>query len=559
MALAGGLAAPAVGVPGKAQGPTQRLQNLQVLSITDFHGNLKPTTIKNMPGSYGGVAYLATHLNQLREGQANTITLANGDNVGASPLISAAFHDEPTIEAFNKMGVDASTIGNHDFDEGYQEMLRLINGGCLPDGDGAANQNSCPDGTYAGADFPFVAANVFYAGTDKTVLPPYTVLTQHGIKIGVIGAVLKDTPAIVTAAGVAGLTFTDEVPAINKASAELTKQGINTQIVLVHQGGYAGAGSDAAYTANCADGSQVNGAVVPIAQQASPAVDYIVTGHAHQEWVCTMKDPAGMPRLVTEARSYGQVITEAVLPYDPKTKDIVRGLATAQNHYVTNDVAPDPTLQSLVDKYDKLVAPIAARVIGSLTAPVTRLGAQGYGDTSLGNLIADAQLADPSVVSGGTKPVIAFMNPGGIRADLDAGDVTFGEAFAVQPFNNYLVSMDLTGAQIYQLLAEQVSGKNSPSTGGYNKILQVSAGFTYTLGATGAVDGSVKLNGTPIDKTATYRIVTNNFLSDGGDNFPTFTSGTAKLIGGLDIDAFAAYLTDSSPVTPVAPSRIVKA
>lgn len=562
-ALVAGCLALSLGVPVAAMAANppasdNRLQTLQVLSITDFHGALGTggtVTVDGKRVPAGGAAYLSTHLNEARQGQQRSITLANGDNVGGSPLISAAFHDEPTIEAFNLLGVDASTIGNHEFDEGYREMLRLINGGCLPDGDGADNQNSCPDGAYAGADFPFVAANVFYADTDETVLPSYTIINEKGIKIGVIGAVLEQTPEIVTASGVAGLEFRDETAAINRASAELTARGINTQIVLVHQGATA---SKSAYTANCADGATVEGPAVEIAERSAPAVDMVITGHSHQSWVCQINDPAGQPRLVTQAMSAGRIMTEATLQYDPKTKDIVRRTATATNHLVTNDVAPDPKVQALVDRYAAHVGPVANRVIDSLMTEATRDAAPVFGDSPLGNLIADAQLADDTIVGAYAEPQIAFMNPGGIRADLDAGDVTYGEAFTVQPFNNYLVSMTLTGDQIYQLLTEQVTGNNSPANGGFNKILQVSEGFTYTLGAAGPVDGSVMLNGTPIDRNASYRVATNAFVADGGDNFPTFVQGTDRLIGGLDIDAFADYLEANTPVTPPASSRIVR-
>lgn len=546
--------------PGKPATPGQpaaaaanRLQDLQVLSITDFHGALAPggtVTIDGVRTPAGGVAYLATHLEALREGQQRSVTFSVGDNVGATPLVSAAFHDEPTIEALNLLGTDASTIGNHEFDEGYRELLRLVNGGCLDDGDGMDNQNSCPDGTYDGADFPFVAANVFYADTDESLLPAYTIVKEKGIKIGVIGAVLEQTPDIVTASGVAGLEFTDEVEAINKASAELTAQGINTQFVLVHQGASA---DPSDYRATCADGAIVSGPVVEIAEAIAPAVDLVMTGHVHSSWVCSIDDPAGQPRLVTEAMSAGRIITEHSLHYDPKSKDIVRETATATNHLVSRDVTPDATLQALVDRYAALVAPIADRVIGSLTGSATRTPAAGYADSNLGNLIADAQLADDTIIGMYEPPVIAFMNPGGIRADMDAGEVTYGEAFTVQPFNNYLVSLSLTGDQIYALLTEQVTGANA----GSNKVLQVSEGFSYTLTRTGAVDGSVLLDGVAIDRNATYRVVTNNFLADGGDGFATFRLGTDRLIGGLDIDAFADYLIATSPTTPPSSGRIV--
>ncbi len=302
--------------------------------------------------------------------------------------------------------------------------------------------------------------------------------------------------------------------------------------------------------------------ILDIAANLDPAIDMVVSGHTHQPYTCNVKDPAGQPRLLTSASSFGRLFTETNLTYDRRTQDIVRASVTGTNMLVTRDVPKDPRETALINQYKELVRPIASKVIGKITADVTR-SPNPAGETPLGDLIADAQLADPSTETGGQKPVIAFMNPGGIRADLTyanssygemPGDVTFDEAFTVQPFNNYLVSMTLTGQDIYNLLAQQVTGSNAAGA----KVLQVSKGFQYTLGASGAVDGSVKVNGVAIDKAATYRIVTNNFLSDGGDGFPAFTKGTGKYFGGLDIDAFANYLPTVSPYAPAVPSRVTR-
>jgi 5'-nucleotidase len=274
-------------------------------------------------------------------------------------------------------------------------------------------------------------------------------------------------------------------------------------------------------------------------------------------------DPKGQPRLLTSASSFGRLFTETHLEYDLKKNDIVRSSVEGSNMVVTRDLVPDARQTSLIGKYQALVAPIANRVLGTITQDIGRSGASvnAGGEQALGDLIADAQLADPSVVTGGQTPVIAFMNPGGIRADLTYasspkgegnGVVTYEEAFTVQPFNNYLVSMTLTGAQIKTLLTQQWSGPNA----GTPKILQVSKGFAYTY--SGTTLGAVTLNGTPLVDTTSYRIVTNNFLSDGGDGFPAFTGGTGKYFGGLDIDGFANYLEANSPYTPGALNRITK-
>ncbi len=594
---------------GTSEAANGQVIDIQLLSFNDFHGNLEPptgssgrlvtghalnasgvpvdlTTDSLTPPGVGGVEYLATHLKEARKGHNNSLTVAAGDLIGASPLLSAAFHDEPTIEAMNTLGLDVSAVGNHEFDEGYAELQRMANGGCIDDGpDGANNQNSCALHKFKGADFPYLAANVKYAGTNTTILPAYTVKNVLGAKIGFIGMTLKDTPSIVTASGVAGLEFTDEVQTANALVPVLRAQGVNAIVVLIHQGGTPGQqtwyGPDnkpykvnPSYDAACENGSDLapDSPIIPIAKGLDPAIDMIVSGHTHQPYVCDIKDPAGQDRLVTSASSFGRLITDTNLKYDRRTKDIVRASVEGSQILVTRNVAKDRQETKIIDQYNEAIAPVASRVIGQITKDVVNVASQNpavpgtnaAGESPLGDLIADAQLADGSVVSSFPKPVIAFMNPGGIRASLSyaaakwgeaPGDVTYEEAFTVQPFNNYLVSMDLKGSDIYALLTQQVTGANA---GTAKKTLQISNGFTYTMTPTGPVADSVLLNGVAIDQDATYRIVTNNFLSDGGDNFAAFKNGTNKYFGGLDIDAFANYLSlpTVSPYTPAPPTRI---
>jgi len=574
-----------------ANGPTM---DIQLLSFNDFHGNLQApsgssgrvvtdhklgtdkdgkTIATDVTTDAGGSEYLATHLAQAREGHPYSLTVAAGDLIGASPFLSAAFHDEPTIEAMNALKLDASAVGNHEFDEGYKELQRMADGGCLDDGAGANNQDSCPGGkTFTGANFDYLAANVVYSGTDKTILPPYTIKNIKGAKIGFIGMTLKDTPSIVTAAGVAGLQFKDEVATANALVPVLKSQGVNAIVVLIHQGGTPNQqvwyGPDnKPYTVNptydytCAKGGSLaaDSPILPIAKGLDPAIDMIVSGHTHQPYVCNVPDPKGQQRMVTSASSFGRLFTDTDLTYDRRTQDIVRTSVKSANMVVTRDVPKDPAQTKIITDYSALARPIASRVLGHITTDITRAGNAG-GESQLGDLIADAQLADPSVVTAGRKPDIAFMNPGGIRADLTyayspyneaPGDVTFEEAFTVQPFNNYLVSLDLTGAQVKQLLTEQWSGSNA-GTG--KKILQVNKAFGYTY--SGTTLGAVTLNGQPLVDTQTYRVVTNNFLQGGGDNFPTMAKGTNVYYGGLDIDAFANYLEASSPYTPGPLTRI---
>ena len=575
-------------------GPTL---DIQLLSFNDFHGNLEPPAgsggriitdhkIDPVTGKpvdvtvdAGGVEYLATKLRELRKGHKNSLTVAAGDIVGASPLLSAAFHDEPTIEAMNKVGLDVTSVGNHEFDEGYKELQRLDAGGCLDDGAGADNQDSCPGGkTFKGADFPFLAANVTYTGTDKTILPPYSIKKVNGAKIGFIGMTLENTPNIVTKSGVEGLSFADEVETANKLVPVLRKKGVNAIVVLVHEGGFPASKQNwtdpatgttysvnANYDYTCQKGGVLSGPIVDIAGALDPAIDMVVSGHTHAPYVCDIKDPAGQQRMVTSASSFGRLVTDTTFKYDRRTKDIVRPSVTSTNVPVDRTTKA-PELTELVSRYQALVAPIAGRVLGSITADVGRSNTENPGsvnaggESQLGDLIADAQLADPSVVTGGQTPQIAFMNPGGIRAPLSYaasktegdGVVTYEEAFTVQPFNNYLVSLTMTGAQIKSLLTQQWTGLNAAAP----KVLQVSQGFSYTY--SGSTLGTVTLNGAPLVDTQSYRVVTNNFLADGGDGFPAFTTATDKYFGGLDIDAFANYLEAHSPYTPLPLDRITK-
>ncbi|WP_307785432.1 bifunctional metallophosphatase/5'-nucleotidase [Microbacterium hibisci] len=578
IALAGSGAATAAPPNGPNNGgniPNGPTIDIQLLSFNDFHGNLEPpsgssgrlnlpdgtNTDTLKPPGVGGVEYLATHLDQARVGHRYSLTVAAGDLIGASPLLSGAFHDEPSIEALNALHLDVSAVGNHEFDEGYVELQRMANGGCLDDGDGANNQNSCPDGSFAGADFDFLAANVVYEGTNETILPAYSIENIKGAKIGFIGMTLEETPDIVTAAGVAGLDFKDEVETANALVPVLKAQGVNAIVVLIHQGGTPP--SSAAYNAACGNGAEIaaNSPIIPIAKNLDPAIDLIVSGHTHAPYICNIKDPAGQDRLVTSASSFGRLYTDTNLTYDRRTSDIVRTSVTSANMLVTRNVDRDPVQTDLIAKYKVLVEPIASEVIGSITADLSNVG-NAAGESPLGDLIADAQLADPSVVGAYATPQIAFMNPGGIRTSLTysasswgelPGQITYEEAFNVQPFNNYLVSLDLTGAEIKTLLVQQWTGANASQ----NKVLQVSEGFTYTY--TGTTVTSVSLNGVPLDDNATYRIVTNNFLAGGGDGFSTFAQGGENVYyGGLDIDAFAAYLTANSPYAPTPLDRIIK-
>ncbi|MCQ6554026.1 bifunctional metallophosphatase/5'-nucleotidase [Streptomyces sp. C10-9-1] len=576
LATAGALVAavPAGAAPGDRNGGHhghhhgKRTVDVQLLSFNDLHGNLEPPagssgnvseiqpdgTVKTVPA--GGVEYLATSLRTARQGNPYSVTAAAGDLVGASPLLSGLFHDEPTIEALNKMDLDVAGVGNHEFDEGAVELARLQNGGCHPV-EGCFEEGR----RFKGADFPYLAANVTKERTGRPLLKPYTVWKKNGVRIGFIGVTLEGTPDIVSANGIKGLKFHDEVETINKYARKLDRMGVKSIVALIHEGGYPASSS---YNYDCdspGPGDGISGPIAEIAKGITPKVDALVTGHTHQAYVCTIPDPSGKPRTVTSAASFGKLYTETTLTYDRRTRDIVRTAVSSANHVVSRDQAKARDMTRLIDRWSVLAAPVAGRPQGFISADIPGRGSTEP-EKPLGDLIADAQLEGLAPADKGGAQ-LALMNPGGIRGDLVYADgsgegdgvVTYGEAFTVQPFTNMMNVVDLTGAQLLTALRQQVSGPNEASP----KILQVSEGFTYTLdltksGADRVVADSVRLNGEAIDPSGTYRVAMNEFLAGGGDGFTVFREHTNKLVGASDLELLNAYLnTNSSAEAPIAP------
>ena len=524
--------------------------SVQLLAVNDFHGALEPPTgsggrIGTVDA--GGVEYLATHLRQLESQNRNTTIVSAGDLIGASPLLSALFHDEPTIEAMNDLGLDLNAVGNHEFDEGWQELIRMQQGGCHP-------TDGCFGGDgFEGAEFGFLAANVVNAQTGEPILAPYAIKRYQGERIGFIGMTLEGTPTIVSQSGIQGLQFLDEAETANRYARELRRRGVEAIVVLLHEGG----------TPALADpnGCPVSGPIVDIVNRTTDEVDLFITGHTHQAYACVIDG-----RWVTSASSNGRLITDIDLNISRRTGDISR--VAVNNRVVTRDVSRDPFQTSLIARYQQLAAPIANRRIGSQTADITR-AADNTGESALGNLIADAQLAATDGANEGGA-VAALMNPGGVRADLTfasspAGEgngvITYGEAFTVQPFTNYLVTMSLTGADLLAVLKQQWCGQTSP------RILSP-AGLTYDIDQSVLADATtcsnaaanpatnVMIGGAPLNPSATYRITVNSFLADGGDNFTVLRNGTNRLVGAIDVDAFEDFLTAAGTVAPPAQDRI---
>ena len=539
------MAALLVSLPPRAESLEHEV-SLQILAINDFHGNIATTS-----SAFGGVGradFLAANMAAAEAEVDNSIIVSAGDLIGASPLISALFHDEPTIEAMNRIGLDINGVGNHEFDEGAAELVRMANGGTHPvdgdlDGDG-----------FGGADFEFLAANVVDDATGETIFEPYTVKTYGGVKVAFIGMTLEGTPSIVTPAGVAGLTFNDEVETVNALIPELQAMGIEAIVVLMHEGGFASEGG------GDGDGcGTLSGNLNDIVLGLDDAVDLVIGGHNNQRFACL--DVGG--KAVTMAYHSGRMFTDIDMTLDTTTGDMtVVSIDNKENFQ--EGVTPQANVTALIDKYEALAAPLSNTVIGSITVDITE-DSTDAGESALGDVIADAQLAATASASTGNA-VAAFMNPGGIRDDMlfDAiagseapGEVTFGEAFSVQPFGNSLVTMTLTGAQIHTLLTQQWVGQENP------RILQVSDGFSYSWDANAAdadkVDAStIMIDGVLVDPTASYRVTVNSFLADGGDNFAVLTEGTDRLGGEIDLDALVTYFGANTPVAPGPQNRITQ-
>lgn len=516
--------------PVEARDGQGRFVELRILAFNDFHGNLEPPS-----DDLGGAAYLAAHLR--RAAAPHTVTVSAGDLVGASPLISGLFHDEPTVKAANLMGLDINAVGNHEFDEGWQELLRIQRGGHRDGGN--------PE--FAGADFDILAANVIVEASGKTLLPPYTIRHYDGIPVAFIGLPLRDVPTVVVASGIAGLAFEDEVKTINALVAELRRAGVEAIVVVIHQGGYPGEGTED----ECRDFA---GPIVDIVARTDPAVDLFVTGHTHRHYLCSLD---GRP--VTSAASMGRYYTRIDARLDRASGDMA--IVGMDNVPVTHDVEPVSEIAALVAEYRARVEEISKSVVGTIIADITK-APNARGGSQLGALIADAQLAATQAVGGGDADV-AFMNPGGIRTDLiyaaaddgNDGEVTFAEIAAVQPFGNTLVTMTLTGAELDTLLEQQWAGQPAPV------MLAPSQGFSYAWSRSAAegdkVDpASIRLNGEVIRPEGRYRVTVNNFLAAGGDGFPVLAEGRERVESVLDIDALKNYLQEHSPIAPRQLDRI---
>ncbi|MCO5997512.1 bifunctional metallophosphatase/5'-nucleotidase [Actinoallomurus rhizosphaericola] len=548
-----------------------RTTDVHLIAWNDFHGNLEPAGLTIYGRFAGGAAFLAKAVKdkQKQYGSREASVMA-GDDIGASPLVNGLFNEEPATIMANMMNADFASVGNHEFDKGKTELLRIQNGGCASTGCKGAPYPVKRHGrwtttnTYPGADFQYLSANVTDKATGKTLLPAYGVkrfpsTSGRPISVGFIGEVLQATPTIVTPTGVAGLDFGDEADAANRAAKQLARQGVKIPVLVIHQGGFQ---TGPISTPNGCAGNLAGSDIEAIAKKLDPSIKVIVSGHTHAEYRCTIT-VNGVTRLITSASSFGRILSDITLKVDNRTGTLVS--ADATNSIVENALntpgagvtrqedpsKADPAVAKVVKQYVDASAPLANKVVGKIQGDLTR-DASPVGETALGDVIADAQLAATSDASKGGAQV-ALMNPGGVRADLRAGDissggeapgeVTYGEAFTVQPFGNSLVTKTMTGDMLRRVLEQQFTGCGGQTS---QKILQLSKTLSYQSNPSAATCagkiGEIKVNGATVTPTTSLRVTMNNFLATGGDGFTVFNEGTDPLGGAQDIDAFVAYL-----------------
>jgi 5'-nucleotidase len=601
---------------------------VKIIGFNDYHGNLESpgtfganTTIPlaNRP-AVGGAEFMAAAVARMKEANRNHVVVGAGDSIGASPLISALFFDEPAVETLNRIGLEFNAVGNHEFDKGSAELKRLQHGGCKQV-DGMPDPNSCKGfgseqpGHFDGASYQWLSANVIDKQTGRPLLRPFGIKRfSNGVRVAFIGTTLEETPTIVTPTGVAGLEFRDEADTVNALVPLLRRRGIEAIVLLVHQGGFQNGANNASDINGCvgdlknSDGS--DSALRNIVSRLDDAVDLVISGHTHAAYNCSANTvdvthvngvavsvarPTGLPNAtgrlipVTSASAFGRVLTEIDVQIDRRSGDVIT--VTPTNRLVDRAdadlkarIAANPEVKNVVDAYRTASAPLANQVIGTITAALPNAG-DAAGEMPAGDLIADAQLAatQPAALGGA---VMTFMNPGGIRGSgfAFAGatypyDVTYGNAFTVQPFGNSLVTMTLTAQQIKNLLEQQFAGCLG-QTG--QRILQISNGLAYSYSAsapacskvvdvtltptditvvpplvTGAPELIVQA-GVVLNPTRTYRVTVNNFIATGGDGFTTLLGGAGALGGAQDIDALVAYLSGyKAPAAAYDPSAAV--
>lgn len=530
---------------------------VMIYGINDFHGNLQKLSGADASLSkredpeqheLGGSEHLAKTLTALRKrSPGRSITVSAGDLIGASPLFSGMFHDEPTIEAMEALHLDVASVGNHEFDEGLGELLRMQFGGCHPI-DGCYFKQA----PYDGARFPWLAANVKHQANGQNILPKTWVKQIRGKKIGFIGMTLSGTPKLLSDQAASGLEFQDEVSAANEAVTELSKQRVKSIVLLLHEGG------EQAGNFNGCDG--LSGPIYALAKTLNPQIDVIMSGHTHRAYVCTIPDPNNQPRLVTSASTAGKVVTEISLAINRSTNDVMRSKTMARNVLVTRTegkTLPERRAQqlqrSIIDKWMPLYAPKANETVGIITNSMTVSRDQ---PSAMGNLVADSMLA--ATRGAPYNATIAMINQGGVRSGMTMtpandgraeGAITYADLYKVLPFGNTLITVSLTGDQIRRALEQQYD----PTRSRPQLILGISEGFSFNYDSTapqGSRISNIMLNGMALQMATTYRVTLGDYLAGGTDGFKVFTEATNPTGAGLDLDAFRDYFKARSPLQP---------
>ncbi len=520
---------------------------LRILAINDFHGNLKPPVggiriqHPTKPGEHldvdaGGAEYLATAVAQARKGQAHHVFVAAGDLVGGTPLLSALFNDEPAIESLSAMDLALSSVGNHEFDAGVDELRRRQHGGCHPE---KGCQGPAP---FKGASFQYLAASTIDTATGQPLFPAYAIREFEGIPVAFIGLALKGTPGIVVPSSIKGLRFDDEAETINRLVPQLKARGVEAIVVLIHEGGYP--------VGDYNECPGISGPIVNIVKQLDPAVDLVVSGHTHRAYNCRIDG-----RLVTSGDKYGTIVTAIDVQLDRKTRDVRS--AVAENRIVRHDqYAKDAGQTALIAAYESKATAIIDQPVGRIGASFTR-EEDAAGATTMGQLVADAHWAALRAPEDGGAE-FAITNIGGVRSSLPYlgdGTVSFGQVYTTQPFNNNLVVTSLSGAQIKEALEQQWIGQPK------FRPLQLSEGLSYAYDLTQpigqrVVAGSLTLRGEPLRMDARYRVAMNMFLATGGDGFPAFAQGQILQRGAIDHEALVAYLKAHPGLVPAARDRV---
>ena len=549
---------------------------ISLLAFNDLHGNLEPPqlsvreTLNQMPTLVpaGGIAYMASAIAQLKAQNPHHAVVSAGDMIGASPLVSALFLDEPTIEAVNAIGIDFNAVGNHEFDKGVSELERMRYGGCTQF---TPIKPCLINPQFPGAKFEFLAANV-KKENGQTLFPAYGIKVfkqdAQEVKVGFIGMTLKGTPQIVTPAGVKGVRFESEAETANALVPFLKAQGVSALVLVMPDGGTVQGGPN---DPTCPG---LTGDIIPILNQLDPAFDVVVSGHTHRAYACDYSqfNPA-KPFLLTSAGQYGTLLTHIELQVDPQQRKVLSKTAhnlIIQSEAFTNSAgvriatttqlpqfAPYPAVEKIVSTYKHASSAQAMRVVSYLPKSITRASVPS-GENPLGNLIADAQWAATAAPDKGNSD-FALMNPGGVRADLlmpaGGGPVSYGQIFSVQPFGNTLVVKSFTGHQVKELLEQQFLNASKP------KVLFPSAQLRYSVDlkqAPGQRVNPIVIKDAALQLNQLYRITMNSFLSTGGDGYTVFNQGTESLGADLDVDALAQYLSQHPGIEPAATDRIQK-